>query len=546
MIIKYYPKISISIYFVLILSSSLGAKEFVLPPLDLEETDQLSNRSSILVNAYEFEGNVVFYDFELAEIAAPYANREISLEELEELRRKLTLAYTQKGYINSGVILKDQDISDGIIVFNIIEGELTDIDIEGNKRLRNKYLKKRIRRKAGPPLNIRDLQERLQLIRLNPNIRTINAELKPGLSLGQSSLSVKIKEEQPWKLTLGLDNYRTPGVGAERFYLNVSHSNVFGISDQFFLGYGITKDGLDEIDFAGLDDVTVSYALPLNSMDTTLSLSYKKRDFTIVEDPFDELNIESETEEFSISLLQPIIKTPTREFSLSLTGERRQSNSKLLSESFSFSQGSVKGRTRVTVLRFVQEWVQRNLSQVMALRSSFNFGVDALHPSKSKLTSRDGEFFSWLGQLQYIRRAKNTNNHFIFRTSAQFSNDKLLSLEQFSVGGSNSVRGYRENTLVRDRGIVTTFELRIPIWHQPSGKEILWLAPFFDYGWASNVGAKDEAFEVIASMGSGILLNINDWLDAQVYWGHQIRDSDRPEDDLQDKGFHFQVSVKFK
>ena len=536
-----------SIFFVLALNSYLmAADDFVLPPVGLEETDQLSTRSSLMVQHYEFEGNTIFYDFELAEITAPYTNREITLEELEELRRKLTLFYTQRGYINSGVILKEQDIGDGIVVFTIIEGELTKITLEGNRRLRSGFLTKRIRRGAGLPLNINELQEKLQFLRLNPNIKRVNAELKPGVSLGESYLDVIVTENNPLYISVSADNYRTPSIGAERIYLDVSHTNLFGVSDQLYLAYGLTKDGFDDIDFAGLDDVTVSYSLPLNSLDTNLSVSYKRRDFTIVEDPFDDLDIESETEEFGIGIVQPILNTPTRQLSLALRGERRESNSKLSGQPFNFSEGSVDGRTRATVIRFIQEWTHRNLSRVLALRSSFNVGIDAFHPSKSKLTSRDGEFFSWLGQLQYIRRAKDSNNQFIFRTSAQFTDDKLLSLEQFSVGGVNSVRGYRENLLVRDRGVVTTFELRIPIWHQPSGKEILWLAPFVDHGWASTIGAEDQAFEVIASMGSGILLNINDWLDAELYWGHQIRDIDRPEDDIQDKGFHFKLSVKFK
>ena len=100
--------------------------------------------------------------------------------------------------------------------------------------------------------------------------------------------------------------------------------------------------------------------------------------------------------------------------------------------------------------------------------------------------------------------------------------------------------------MVRDRGVATTVELRLPLWQQSSGQKILWLAPFVDYGWASNVSSEDETFKVLASMGTGLVLNINEWLDAQLYWGHQVRDSDRAEDDLQDKGFHFKLSVKFQ
>ena len=56
----------------------------------------------------------------------------------------LTLHYVNNGYVNSGAVIPDQTVADGVITFDIIEGELTRIDLEGNKWFRDGYIRKRL------------------------------------------------------------------------------------------------------------------------------------------------------------------------------------------------------------------------------------------------------------------------------------------------------------------------------------------------------------------------------------------------------------------
>ena len=60
--------------------------------------------------------------------------------------------------------------------------------------------------------------------------------------------------------------------------------------------------------------------------------------------------------------------------------------------------------------------------------------------------------------------------------TAQLTPDSLLSLEQIGIGGINTVRGYRQNQLVTDNGILGSIEVRIPLTSDPS---LLQLTPFF-------------------------------------------------------------------
>jgi hemolysin activation/secretion protein len=112
-----------------------------------------------------------------------------------------------------------------------------------------------------------------------------------------------------------------------------------------------------------------------------------------------------------------------------------------------------------------------------------------------------------------------------------------------SVGGAETVRGYRENQLVRDRAIVSSLEFRLPVFFNKAGAGIVHVAPFFDFGGGWNEQGSDEP-TTIYSTGLGLLLNPNKHIAAELYWGYRLRHVDTPDDkNAQDLGLHFRVNV---
>ena len=126
--------------------------QVILPPVDSlpELQPQRTPQMRTMVGTIHVEGSTVFTPEELDKVKAPYENRELSTEDLEELRRALTLLYINNGYVNSGAIIPDQTVQEGEITFQIIEGKLTDISIEGTKYFLPFYFEQRIALSAGP------------------------------------------------------------------------------------------------------------------------------------------------------------------------------------------------------------------------------------------------------------------------------------------------------------------------------------------------------------------------------------------------------------
>ena len=216
--------------------------------------------------------------------------------------------------------------------------------------------------------------------------------------------------------------------------------------------------------------------------DTTLGAWLRYGRSEIVEEPFDDLDIESEARTLGVELRQPIYRTLRNRLELALTAEQRESETFLLDDHFAFEEGTDDGNVSVSVLRMRLDWLYRDLPQVVAVRSQLSLGLDVLGATQDDCAFDDApgsarpreaaarfptrSFVAWLGQFQWVRRFDRVGVETVFRTDLQLAFEPLFSLEQFSLGGHQTVRGYRENQLVRDNGLASSFELRIPLWSE--------------------------------------------------------------------------------
>jgi hemolysin activation/secretion protein len=515
------------------------APPVILPPAPVPKEKAGIPPVRAFVREIRVTGSTVFSPEELAAVTGPYQNRELTTEDLEAIRIALTLLYINRGYVNSGAILPDQTIADGVVTFRIIEGELTQVELEGNRWFRSSYLEKRFSLAAGPPLNINSLQERLQLLLEDQRIERLNAQLRPGLRPGEGILDVRVEEHTPYKLWFDFNNYQSASVGEMRGIISLEHQNLTGSGDIITARYG-RSEGLDPL-------LDFRYSLPITARDTTVSLQYRKNTFAIVEPPFEELDIKSKSVIYTVALRHPVYRTLNTEMGFELIGERLSYKEFLLGERFSLTPGAQNGKSIVTALRFAQDFVYRTQNQVIAARSRFSFGVNALDATINHNGAPDSRFVAWLGQFQWVQRLGILDSQLIFRSDMQLSDDSLMSLEQIVLGGRYSVRGYRETTMLRDRALITSLELRVPVIRNTRWADFMDFGPFVDFGRGWNRGRSTPTPQDISSVGVGLRWGTSfSWPvllrpQFELYWGHRLRKVERPENTLQDNGFHFQV-----
>ena len=395
--------------------------EPVLPPLSAElyKQNALLSSARVFVKQFQFTGNHTFSSATLAKVTEKYSGREITAEELEQARQDLTMFYINNGYINSGATLPDQNVESGVITFRIVEGRMTDVNLKGNFWFRSWWLRNEIRRAAWRSLNFNKLRERLQLLRLNPMISQINAELKPGGVPGESFVDVDIKDTQPFRFGLAFSNRRPPSVGAEILETQLADLNLTGHNDPLLIRYGIAHTTRDSgFELSGIEDIEGTYEFPITPWATTLQIHASKSDSSIIEEPFTTLDISSNLEQYGATIRQTVYETLSNVAAVSFTADKRRSETFLFGRPFSLSPGAVNGVTSVFVLRFTQEFVNRSQLHVLALRSTFNHRARRIRCDQLRLGTGCALFLlAWPGAIC----ATNWQLRYASRSTAQYS-----------------------------------------------------------------------------------------------------------------------------
>ena len=494
----------------------------------------------------EILGNTVLPPADLEALVTPYEGREVTLEELFRLKDELTLAFVNAGYVNSGATLPDQDVSEGVVRFQVIEGELEAVDITGTRQLDTGFLEQRIRLGAGPPLNVNALQDRLQLLLQDPTIAKLDARLLPGSAPGRARLAVAVEErEKRFSVEARAANDQSPSIGANDGGLTFTWFNLLGRNDPLIVTGDLTE---------GLREASFYYSVPLTARDLRFHIGGQISSADVVDDDVQDLDIESSAKQITVGLGMPIIDTTANRVGLDLSFNRERNRTYLLNEPFSFSPGTDDGQSDVSVLQFTQDWQNRGRRRAVSLASTFNWGLPILGATDNGSQQPDGDFFYWLGQGQLAHRVFSDRDQLVVRAQAQIATDPLLASQQYSIGGIDTVRGYFVNEVVRDSGFAFGIEYRYPLldlWDRERirGPEdmSLELVPFFDYGYGVNHhdNPEDIDSDTLASLGLGLRWIWPPRVLAEVYWGNRFsnRDGD-PDDALLDAGINFRVSVK--
>ncbi|EKV02205.1 hemolysin activation/secretion protein [Leptolyngbya sp. PCC 7375] len=521
-----------------------------LPAQDLPSADELldqpqeqPNQSPIpidsgtfLIDRFEFVNNTAFDDETLQGVTNEFTGESQTFADVAAARAAVTQLYIDEGYATSGAIVPQQQIVDGIVLMEIIEGSLSEILVTGNRRLHPGYISSRIALGATAPLNVNTLVKRLQLLQLDPLITTISADLQASPQAGQNRLVVSVVEADSFGITYTLDNNRSPSVGTVRNQLQATEANLLGLGDRLSIGYTTTS---------GSNGINIDYTLPISPHGSTLRLAIDTSDNDVIEEPFDALDIDSDSNFFELALKYPLKFTPAQEFAIGLTASHQRAQTSLGIDNIGpipLSLGADnEGRTRVSALRFFQAWTQRSKAEVLALRSQFNLGLDMLDATVNDGDIPDSRFFSWQGQAQWLRILA-PDTLLLLKGSAQLTTDPLLSLEQLSLGGQSTVRGYRQNLLSTDNGLLASAEVRLPIWRDRTNDRLLQVTPFLDagYGWNREGNNPDP----LASVGIGLLFRQQDMI-GRLDWGIPLISEEDDRDSLQKNGLYFTLQYSF-
>lgn len=524
-------------------AGAITGDELKLPAVDeLASLRRSQGHAHTVLHEISLDGHAKLVALDFDSATRPFLGKPATPENLAALRDAVTRVVIDAGFINSGARIPKQKIAEGTLSIDLVEGKLDRVRVVGARHFRSDYLEKRIRLDGDDPLNIGELERRLQWLAAEPLIKRVRAKLEPGLNPGEAVLVVNIREEDPYVLSLFVGNDTVRSIGSEHMRVTAGHRNVLGNRDSFEAYLGQTE---------GLDEWKVNYSIPLNRFDTRLFSSYRDSKSTVVRSnvDLDAIRLESRSRTFSIGIEQPVRFGKRTELKLGLRGDLRRAYSEVNGFGFFLSPGDDEnGRVRASVLRVSQQISRRSRHSVFSLRSTVSLGLDVFKASKGEIgrgsNIPDGTFVTWLGQAYWVGRlpASLRKSQLIVRGDVQWSRDPLLGMERFSVGGQRTVRGYSENAVVRDSGFAASIELRVPLIKKPRKGWSIELAPFVDGGHAWNRGDLHDR-DTLLSAGLGLRTRYRERLSISFEWGKRLLNQEASSNGLQGHGIHLQAEV---
>lgn len=501
-------------------------------PSPLPPAAQLGAEAApVLVRAVRFTGHTRLSDAELQAVAAPFLGRPLRALELEELRQRVTRAYVERGFVNSGAQLDAGALDDGTLTLRIVEGVITRVRQTGLGRLSPDYLSVRLADPAEP-LDLNRLQERFQLQLADPLFERLNARLLPGDAPGRSLLDVEVTRARPWQLALVAHNHAAPAVGSDVFGVEGTLRNLTGWGDR--LGLVAQRSG-------GSLGGDAAWTLPLGARRTLATLRLAHTRSSVIEEPLADLDIDSVVSTREASLLHPFVDEARQRMALGLAHSLRRNRTRLGGEPFALAAGDPSGRTQVEAWRAFGELTLRLGPHLLAAQLAHVQGRTNAPPAAEPVRSPAARYGLWQAQARLAVALGDGGSQLVARAQAQHTRDALVPLEQMAVGGHATVRGFRENRLVRDRAWALSTEWHWPLWRDDDARAAFTLVPFVDAGAAANRGA---ATERLSSAGLGLLAR---WagLELELFVAHRL-EGRNPADGVhhgnwQDHGIHLLV-----
>lgn len=499
----------------------------VPPPSDASTVDP----PTVTVTQIQVQGSTVFSAEDLAGTVAPFVGQSLTPAQLEQVADAVTSLYVEAGYLTSQAVVPNQQVVDGVLVLQVIEGRLSTIQVEGDDRL-TAYITQRLAPATDGPFNQVTLEGVLRQLQIDPLIETIDGQLQAGEALGESELVVTVVPAPTVGGRVAVDNLSPRSVGRIRTGGNLQFRNLAGLGDQFALeAFRSTTGGSQTYD--------LSYRIPVSPQNGTLLLRTAFENFRVT-DPQDAaflLGTRGNSETYEVAFRQPLVSSFNEEFALSL-GFRHRNGSTLLFD-------ILTPPSITSVVSFGQDYLRRDEGGLWVANSQFNLGTGLLDATTGD--EPNSQFFSWLGQVQRFQ-VLSPDSLLVIQASAQLTPDSLPGSEQFFVGGGQSVRGYYENARFGDSGLRLSIEDRITVLREEEGQPLVEISPFLDLGyvWAATNATALPSQNFLLGTGIGVDLYPLPGLTASLDFGYPLvtldeLNSDRPSG-LQ---VHFDVGYQF-
>src|SRR5690606_18424608 len=162
---------------------------------------------------------------------------QLTLAELDQAAASITAYYRNRGYTVARAFVPAQQIVDGLVTIQIIEGRLENVTFDGQNWYREQLLQSYVDGftvgENGELVTDASLERRMLLLNDLPGLRA-RATLVPGERFGTTSIDIEVTEKL-FGAYLGYSNSGTKETGEHRVDLSAAINNPLTLGDQLSL-----------------------------------------------------------------------------------------------------------------------------------------------------------------------------------------------------------------------------------------------------------------------------------------------------------------------
>ena len=430
---------------------------------------------------FRVEGNSVLPEREIERAVSPFLGEQRHFGDVEGARKALEDVYQRAGYQTVFVDIPEQGVAGGVIRLRVIEGRVGQERVTGARYYEHGQIRAGMRELV--PGNVPDfnaMQQQLAQVNKQPD-RQVAPILTAGKVPGTVDVNLSVKDSFPLHGDLEDDNHASPFTTSNRLNASLHYDNLWQRQHSISLNYQLSPKKPSETNvgyatylwrFADSEDVASAYYIrsnskiavvgsatilgdakigglryihPLGSGTSGESSYFHALTFGIDRKAFGQTNISAQTG--NVDPYPAIAYTP-----------------------LSLAYGATLARESQTV--------QIGLSLASAPRGILGNSDDAFRSRRAK---GGASWLDWKPSFS-IDRWVSRRWALYGAFDGQYSNDALISNEQYITGGADSVRGYRESEVSGDRGVRGTIEVRFHPFGRPGadGRRLFYVELFGD------------------------------------------------------------------
>lgn len=436
-----------------------------------------------------------------------YLGQRVSQADLVKIADEIGRIYRDAGYYLSRAIVPAQDVQSGEVRFQVIEGSVSEVAVDGADAKTFGVQSLLAGLSAEAPARIATLERKLALLNERPGLQVTDTSIDEIAPMsGMFRLIVKVKT---WRIytSTDLDNLGSAAVGPWQTFSTVAF-NSYGLpGDVLTANVSSTPFNPSELKLGRLSyDAPIGidgFKLGATGLYSEVRPGDLRRDYGVV------------TRTESVELRGSFAPIETRRTSLIVT------TSFVATDSHEHDILGVVYQDRIRTLNLTADWrLQDDFGGTNYLTVVGKQAIDVLgatpygDPWSSRYAAAPDVSIldAWYTRYQTLTDALSIK----LALGAQIANGPLLNWQQFYLGGASFGRGYANGAISGDNGLGGTFELRFDgttKWALVKGYQ---LYGFADGGAVWNYGYNIRDGLQLASVGGGIRLNLPGTLRADL------------------------------